>query len=98
MFNLGRKLIENDVIFSREVNQRVEINKLNYQLKKMTNDFESTMSYKARRIYGILPKSPVFYLRIFFFCLLTGSPPAVDVLNYNYKKEKKTEIVGSICG
>ncbi|CAO1337329.1 unnamed protein product [Diamesa tonsa] len=91
------KLIETDVIFSREVNQREEINKLNYQLEKMTNDFESTISYKARRIYGILPKSPIFYLRIFFYCLLTGSPPAVDVLSYNQKKEKKKEIVGSNC-
>ena len=94
---LFRKLIENDVIFSREVNQRLEINKLNYQLGKLTNDLESTILYKARRIYGILPKSPVFYLRIFFFCLLTGSPPAVDVLNYNHKKEKKKEIVGLNC-
>lgn len=95
LMKLFRKLIENDVIYSREVNQRVEIDKLNYQLVKMTNDFESTMSYKARRIYGILPKSPVFYLRIFFFCLLTGSPPAVDVMNYNHQREKKKIIVGS---
>ena len=92
---LFRKLIENDVIYSREVNQRVEIDKLKYQLEMIRTDYVSTMSYKARRIYGILPKCPGFYLRIFFICLLTGSPPAVDVVDYNRKRDKKKKgIVG----
>ncbi|CAO1337460.1 unnamed protein product [Diamesa serratosioi] len=94
------KFIENDLIFSREVTQRKEIDMLNGQLEKLTNEYESTILFKARRIYGILPKSPVFYLRIFFFCLLTGNPPVVDVKDYNDKQRKKNcseRIVGSNC-